>query len=307
MNRRRLDNVTRRDIMSVQRPLVFDTRYSRRGKCSAVLEWIVRKLDAALKKYFHIFEYTEEKDCILRLAFARNDHEITLKDGTVVNAGETIGELHFWNEHIPPITAGGPGLTWALSFQRRLTRSLAELAEYVNRNPDISNIKAFRGELFFGNRCKVLQMTNSVKRCGFEIVAKDVWNGFWSFFTCFRDIVYNMALVWVFNPASLKDKKLRELKRCRLWMSRRVLMDKYLGKKRKAVATAVMSPREPGLSDGARRHDVHISRGLFVAAGDRRPFAQIRPAVPVLQLFARIHGHEFLRFAESGHYRSRQE
>lgn len=239
--------------MSVQRPLVIDTRYSQRGKCSAVLEWMVRKLDVALKKYYHIFEYTEEKDCILRLAFARNDQEITLKDGTIANASETIGELHFWNEHIPPITAEGSGLIWALSFQRRLTRSLTELAEYVNRNPDLSNIKAFRGELFFGNRCKVLQMPNSVKRCGFEIVAKDGWNGFWFFFTCFWDIVYNMALVWAFNPESLKDKKLRELKRCRLWMSRRVLLDKYLGKKRKSASTGDFSSREPGLSDGAGR------------------------------------------------------
>jgi hypothetical protein len=249
-----LDDLTRREIiMSLQQPLSIDTRCNLRGKCRAMFEWMVRKLDATLKRYFHIFEYTGEKECILRLAFAKNENEIVLADGTLIKSGETIGELHFWNEHIPPIAADGPDLPWALSFQRRLIRSLAELADYVNQNPDFSNIKAFRGELFFGNRCKVLQMSKSVKRCGFEIVSKDGWTGLGSFFTCFWEIVYNMALVWAFNPASLKDKKLRELKRCQLWMSRQVLFDKYLGKKRHEAAMTDVSPQTAGLADGTRR------------------------------------------------------
>jgi hypothetical protein len=239
--------------MSPQQSLAIDRRCAVRGKCRSLFEWMVRKLDSAMKSYLHIFEYTGEQECILRIAFAKNDHEISLSDGTHIPAGETIGELHFWNEHIPPMTAAGPDLTWALNFQRRLIRSLAELAEYVDKNPEFSDVRAFRGELFFGSRCKVLQMSKSVKRCGFEIISKAGWSGLLSFFSCFWEIVYNMMLVWAFNPASLKDKKLRELKRCQLWMSRRVLLDKYLGEKRHESHKTAISSRSAGNADGKKR------------------------------------------------------
>ncbi len=217
--------------MSLHQTLSIDRRTAFGHKCSSIFEWAVRKTDALLKRHFQIFEYTGEKDCILRMALAKSGIEITLADGTHIQADETVGELHFWNEHMPPMAADGPNLNWALDFRRRLVSSLEDLAGFVERNRDYSGIRAFRGELFFGSRCKVLQMSKSVKRCGFEIVSRVCWKGWRSFFACFWEIAYNMALVWVFNPASLKDKKLSELKRCQLWISRQVLLDKYLGKK----------------------------------------------------------------------------
>lgn len=240
--------------MTTQDSILIDFKNIIRAKGRSFLVWMVRKLDAVLKDYFQIFEYTGGKECILRLALARNEDEIVLADGTCISAGETIGELHFWNEHIPPIAVNCTGLTWALLFQRRLIRSLEELAVYVDRHPDFSEVNAFRGELFFGARCKVLQMSKSVKRCGFEIVSKDSPTGRRGFVSCFWQVAYNMALVWAYNSASLKDKKLGELKRCHLWMSRRVLLDKYLGKKRYETAIINFSPQPSGLVDTAEKN-----------------------------------------------------
>lgn len=207
--------------------------HAKRGAGAALLERAVRGLDLALKRKLHIYEFSTDRQCMLRLAIGRNDTETTLADGTRIMPGDPLGELHFWNEHMPLIPEKGVDLAWALNFQRLLIHSLNNLAVHVTETPTLHGIKAFRGDIFFGSGCKLLQMANPVKRCGMELLFPKA-TGAWNAFTDFWNGVYALALIWCFNPASLHGKGLQRLKRGQLWISRQVLLSRY-GRSRQSL------------------------------------------------------------------------
>lgn len=202
-------------------------QHAAEGKFVAGLERVVRMLDKFLKRYFRIYEFSDDEDCLLRLAITSSTSDITLSDGTQVRPGSPIGELHFWNEHVPTIGEKGHDLTWAISFQHRLIRSLTELAHHVQESPHLNDVAAFRGDIFFNSRCKLLLMANPVKRCGLELVFPSPPQGFRGTTADFFDSLYAFALIWAFNPASLNGKGYQKLKRVQLWISRRTLLSKY--------------------------------------------------------------------------------
>jgi len=65
---------------------------------------------------------------------------------------------------------------------------------------------------------------------GFDIVNLTAQAGRWRRFTHFWENIFSRALMWTFNPASLRGKRFLRLQRYRLWMSRRTLLQRY-GKK----------------------------------------------------------------------------
>jgi len=109
-------------------------------------------------------------NCILRLARRRSSREIKLSDGTEVHKGELIGELHLWNERIPPMNAAGADLRWAMSFHRLLVRSFQELAAYVEQAPGFQGIRAFRGEMTFARGRGMVQRRNLAAQLGLDVV-----------------------------------------------------------------------------------------------------------------------------------------
>ena len=58
-----------------------------------------------------------------------------MADGTLVRRGEPVGDLHYWNEHMPSLAEGKPALAWALAVDRAVRRSLRELAAFVESDP----------------------------------------------------------------------------------------------------------------------------------------------------------------------------
>jgi hypothetical protein len=83
-------------------------------------------------------------------------------------------KLHLWNEHIPLIPKSGPDLAWGLALQRRLARSWAELAAYVEVAPDFQNLRAFRGEMVFSSIEDLTQAITLGQRWGFEFVKSEM-------------------------------------------------------------------------------------------------------------------------------------
>lgn len=202
-------------------------QHAAEGRLVAGLERVVRILDKLLKHYFRIYEFSDDENCLLRLALTSSTSDVTLSDGTRILPGSPIGELHFWNEHVPTIGDKRHDLSWAINFQHRLIRSLTELAQHVRESPHLNDVAAFRGDIFFSSRCKLLLMANPVKRCGLELVFPPPPHGFRRTTADFFDSLYAFALVWAFNPASLNGRGYQKLKRVQLWISRRTLLSKY--------------------------------------------------------------------------------
>lgn len=196
------------------------------------LKAAVKGLDSLLRRCYGIHPFTDHPECVLRLGLARSPRDITLSDSVTVCRGEPIGDLHLWNERIPPMPTGGPGLGWAVAFQRRLRRSLEELAVYVETGPPYREVRAFRaigstaarpGAAAHGVVSGLIALAG---RFGFEAVEPARSPGPWRRFTEFWENLYAVALVWTYNPPSLKTKGLPRLHRVELWVSRDGLLDR---------------------------------------------------------------------------------
>ena len=191
---------------------------------SALLRSAISALDTLLRRVYHVQEFTQKENCILRIALSKSDREVTLSDGTRILKGEPIGELHLWNEHIPPMAKEGPDLGWALKFYYRLTRSLEDLAEYVETEPKFKDPRAFRGETVFPMGGLVWD-TDLVKQLGFDFVRANR-AGKLRRFGDFWENLYTWGLIWTFNPGSLKAKQFFRLERGQLWISRETLVNR---------------------------------------------------------------------------------
>jgi hypothetical protein len=185
------------------------------------IDWILRRLNG-------IFEFDQDERCILRLSLKTCKLDTILSDGTLIRKGEPIGELHFWNEHIPPIPKNGAELSWALAFHRRIVHSFRSLSEFVSSEPAFSRVKAFHGTPPFGGRFGDAQVADMAQRWGFEIIEKPAPSGMLERFYQFGDSFYAWGLMLAFNPGSLHDKRMADLHRNQWWITRRSLFDHYM-------------------------------------------------------------------------------
>jgi ceramide glucosyltransferase len=192
-----------------------------------ILRKAVKDLDAYIRHYYNIHEFCDAEDCILRLSITKSDRDITLSDGTPIRKGELIGELFFWNEHIPFIPDGGPDLAWALIFHRRVEYSLRELACYANHAWIFKDISAIRSNPPFGDRLGHLESARLVGRWGFDVVDRDHAGGLKGLLSNFWAMLYTTGIIWAYNPTSLTGKQLWKLNRDQLWISRSMLIKKH--------------------------------------------------------------------------------
>lgn len=208
-------------------PLPPGGRHARKEGYPVVLERAVRGVDALLRRYYHIYEFSRDEDCLFRLAIGRSDHDLILSDGTPVCRGEPVGELHLRNEHIPPMPKAGPDLAWGRTMQRRMSRSLGELAAYVQSAPQFEGVQAFRGEMAFERRDGRVRMASVGEHWGFDLPDHDHGGGPWRRFTEFWANIYTLVLIWTFNRGGLKGKSPWNLKRYQFWISREALIRRY--------------------------------------------------------------------------------
>jgi hypothetical protein len=109
-------------------------------------------MDAAMRSIHGIYDFTDDPDCVLRIASGHASHGLTLSDGTAIAEGEPVGALHLWNEHLPRYSDRGPDVAWACEMRRRMLHSMRLLTAYVEREPGWQSVRAFYAATMLSNR-----------------------------------------------------------------------------------------------------------------------------------------------------------
>lgn len=185
---------------------------------------LVGRFDVVLRRCNGVYEFTADPRCILRVGLDRARSTVELADGTRLQAGEPVGVLHFWNEHLPRFPQGGADLHWAKTMRLRIKLSLSMLAEHVASDPLWRDVQAMRGGAAFSGVLRAGQMRRVVEAFGFEIIPAEV-SGLRRAHAIGEDF-----LLWgfarAFNPATLHQQPFFRPRRD-LWISRATLLGRY--------------------------------------------------------------------------------
>jgi ceramide glucosyltransferase len=197
------------------------------GGCPAPLKKVIGGVDVLLQHTRSIEEFSEDERCFLRISLGESERDLTLSDGTEVRHGDPIGRIYLWNDRIPQIPPEGPDLGWALAFQRQAEYSLRLLAAYVRESPGFADVNAFIGEITFGGPYDPLHGAVLARRWGFDAFSQDRMSRRRGRFVESLRHLHTLFLIWVFNPGSMVKGRRWRMRRDELWMSRRVLLQKY--------------------------------------------------------------------------------
>ncbi len=193
------------------------------SRLAALVRLGIRALDAILRRAYGVRPFTEDSGCLLRISFGPSPRDIRLRDGTSVRRGDPILHLHLWNERLLRLPGRDDSLGWGRSLMRRAAHSLRLLARSVRSRRE-AEVVALRGELGFVTQVRSIRP--ALERLGFDVVLKEapgwrVWRrAFW-------DNVYSYLLLWTFGRQSLRGKRLGELRRVEVWMSRARLLERF--------------------------------------------------------------------------------
>jgi hypothetical protein len=185
----------------------------------------VRRLDAWIRRLQGFIEFSTSPTCMLRVVVIRAEREMRLSDGAVIQPGDAVIDIHFWNERLPK-TSAGQGLGWGGRFGRQLRRSFVDLAAAIDADPRLAGAVAVRGRLAFAGARNRDEMRRFGQWFGFEgaeqtgslplrrrlhDAAEDIWL---------------LALTWTFNPGCLPTRQMVR-RREDLWISKAKLLERY--------------------------------------------------------------------------------
>jgi len=188
----------------------------------------IAALDTVLRRRLGVFEFTSDPSCILRISLTRAPVRIDLPGEVHIAKGDPIVDLHLWNERLPQMPPTGADLAWARRMYRAFTISLHLLAKYMALDARMSGVRALYGEPGFLLTSELDAGAAVLRRLGFEVRRPRVRASPWWRFAEFWQNLYSYALLWAYNPASLRHKPFLRLERCQLWMPRHVLDERYL-------------------------------------------------------------------------------
>lgn len=185
---------------------------------------LIRGLDALLRRAGGVFEFSTHPDCMLRLQVARAGHAFALADGIEVQKGDPILLLHLWNERVPSFGPAGPDLAWAVQAYRRFRASLSEAARWLEEQPDQLGIRAVGGATVLAFSGDSDTGAKVLKRLGFELLP---YHNPLGRFGEFWENLYTLALMWTYNPASVRHRPLSRMQRTEMWMPAQRFLERY--------------------------------------------------------------------------------
>ncbi len=183
---------------------------------------MVLSLDAWLCRRHGVFEYSDSRTCIFRIARARAELDVTLADGTSIHPGAPVLNLHLWNEQVPSMDKDGASIRWARQTSRAMDHSLCELAGFLARSQELADIVAIRADMRLATKERRKKLALLVEHFGFEQVVGGHANRLHSF----GENILMLLLVWVVNPSALHSDVLRR-GHMLFYYSRRALERRY--------------------------------------------------------------------------------
>jgi hypothetical protein len=105
---------------------------------------LISSIDLALRRIYGITEFESADDGLLRIAIGRANRDLLLSDGTRIRRGDSVVDLHIWNEHLPCFSAKIGDLRWAARVRRQVLSSLDRLTLHLRTNPDLDRVQALR-------------------------------------------------------------------------------------------------------------------------------------------------------------------
>jgi hypothetical protein len=188
---------------------------------------VIQQVDVFLRHQQNIFEFCDDPDCLLRIALRPVRAGFFLSTGFQVQPGKLMGELHLWNEHIPPIPAGGPDFAWGKLIRRQTLRSFSLLAENVCFDSRFRDVQVFCARTRLGGNKSPELFDRLMQFFGFELVEERACAGWREQLTGLGECLLQWSLLRAFNPAALTNHRLIQLPFRQLWMSRETLLRKY--------------------------------------------------------------------------------
>jgi ceramide glucosyltransferase len=169
----------------------------------------VRRLDAYLRQRQGIFEFDAHPDCLLRISFGNCNHAVRLSDGAEIFAGDRICDLHFFNEHLPPIGSQGPDIAWAKLLRSRLHKTITSLAAFARQDRRFDDIRAVRANLaLIPRRASNRQILQLAKHLHFDVIESEAPPSRLRKLHELGEDLLIWALIKVFNPGGLRHGKI---------------------------------------------------------------------------------------------------
>ncbi len=182
---------------------------------------LVRFIDRQLRRRANVFEYSDDERCLFRARLYDTTEPLPVPGGEIA-PGTPVLELHFWNEHMPPLPRHGAGLAWATRGLRQIEASLRDLAERLETDPRFASVQAIGGSnLLFSDLGR--GAARAFRRMGFA-VSEPPPQGRW------RELgekIHACLLMWTFNQGSLRDRRWRRMRHARFWITRAQFLERH--------------------------------------------------------------------------------
>ena len=187
------------------------------------LRAIIRRFDAWLSHVEGVEPFTDDPHCIMRIQLAHASHTLALPDSTVPGDAQVL-LLHAWNERMPPIPSKGPDLAYGAKLRRLTVATLKLVARHIQQTALLSSIQAVGGITAHVSLKGAAGGRVMLEQLGFTVVPYHrplgAFGEFWENF-------YTWWLMWAFNPASTRHRKLWELQRTEFWMTKAKFLEEY--------------------------------------------------------------------------------
>jgi hypothetical protein len=170
-----------------------------------------------------VFEYWDDPGCIFRLRVTRADRVLQLRDGRI-EPGESVLEVHFWNEHVPPVPLDSRDVAWGITGARMVMTSFKKLADYVGERPELAGASAVGGVTTWFSPGEDNGAERIFNRLGFELSPHlNGEGGFGEFW----ERVYAWLLLWAFSAGGRQRSSPLRVPRTDFWMSTREFLDRF--------------------------------------------------------------------------------
>lgn len=179
----------------------------------SLIRSLIIRFDKYMCRKMNVIEFWDNPNCLIRVRLAQSDRALVVAN-EVIPVGEKIIEIHFWNEHIPPIPATGSDMKRAIKLVRMLMSTFTELAHQIDSDERFQGVKAVGGitPLFFAGEDSSGERI--WKRLGFTMTPFKHPLGW---FGEFWENVYTLMIMWAFNPLSERNQRLLSMRRTEFW------------------------------------------------------------------------------------------